>query len=155
EPLLTAWLCAAPQRAAPHATSRRTAHRAASPRSTRRAGSRRAGSSCGCLLGEKRGEIDRVALQLGEKYQQPMIGHALRVEDAIEVVAFVLHDAGVKAFDITLDDLAVETGPAIAHPQMARHDPAQPGNRQAALPAKRPLRPKELDDRVDQHRQIL
>ena len=38
-----------------------------------------------------------MALQLLDKDQQPMVGHALRIEDAVEVIAFVLDDAGVEA----------------------------------------------------------
>src|SRR5690349_2673915 len=105
--------CAAQPPATPGATSRRTARRAASPRSARRAGSRRAGSSCRLLPGEKGGEIDRVTLQLLEKDEEPVIGHPLRIEDAVEMIAFVLNDPGVKAFDIVLDHLAVEPGPAV------------------------------------------
>src|SRR5260370_22598921 len=104
-------------RAVPRETSRRTEHRAASPRSAYRAGSRRAGSSSCSLLGEKAGEVERVALQFVEKDQQAMIRHPLRVEDPVEVVAFVLDDAGVKPFDLALDDLSVEAGAAITHPQ--------------------------------------
>ena len=107
------------------------------------------------LLGEKGGEIDRVALQLLEKDEQPVVGHPLRIKDAVEMVAFVLDDPGVEALDLALDHFAVEPRSAIADPQMARHDPAQPGNREAALPAERPLAPDRLDHRVDQHRQIL
>ena len=48
-------------------------------------------------LGEKGGEIDRMALQFLEENQEPVVGHPLRIENAVEMVAFVLHDAGVKA----------------------------------------------------------
>jgi hypothetical protein len=65
-----------------------------------------------------------VPLQLFEKNQQPVIRHPLRVEDAVEVIAFVLDNTGVKTLDIALDDLAVEANSAIADPQVARHDPA-------------------------------
>ena len=97
--------CAAPPRATPRATSRRTARPAASPRSALRAGSRRAGSSCRVRFSAR-----NAARSIGwrcsssTKDQQPMVGHPLRVEDAVEVVAFVLHDAGVKALDLALDD---------------------------------------------------
>src|SRR6266404_1827086 len=140
---------AATPRAAPRETSRRTEHRAASPRSACRAGSRRAGSSSRSLLGEKGGEVDRVALQLLEKNQQPMVRHPLRVEDPVEVVAFVLDDPGVKPFDLALDDLSVEAGAAIAHPQMPRHDPPQAGNREAALPAEGPFMAERLYHWID------
>src|SRR5208283_3799656 len=84
-----------------------------------------------------------------------MIGHSLGVEDPVEVVAFVLHDPGVKAFDLPLDRLAGGSGPAIADPQMPRHDATQPGNREAPLPTKCPLPPEHLDHRIDEHCQIL
>jgi hypothetical protein len=87
------------------------------------------GSSCGgWLLGKKGGEIHRVALQLLQEHQKPVIGHPLRVENAVEVVAFMLHDAGVKACHIALDHLAIEPSPAIANPEMPRDDAAQPGD---------------------------
>src|SRR5205085_10696490 len=152
------WLAcrsAVPPRAMPGATSRRTPPRAASPRSARRAGSRRAGSSCGSPFAEKSRQIDRVALQFLEEDEQPMIGHPLRVEDPVEVIALVLDDPGVKALDLAVDALAVEAEPAIADAQVPRNDPAQPGDRKTALPADRALLPEELDHRVDQHREIL
>jgi len=38
---------------------------------------------------------------------------------------------------------------------MARHDAAQPGYRETAFPTKRALAAESLDDRINQHRQIL
>src|SRR5438105_381217 len=84
-----------------------------------------------------------------------MIGHALRVEDAVEMIAFMLHDPGMKTRRLALDHRAVEPERAIADPQMARHDAAQPGNRQAALPPEGALVTDRLDDRVDQRGQTL
>src|SRR5205814_10172050 len=51
-------------------------------------------SSIALLLrvSRQRGEVDRIALPLLDKHQQPVVGHPLRVEDAVEMVAFVLHD---------------------------------------------------------------
>src|SRR5215469_15155343 len=136
----------------PGATSRRTTPRATSLRSTPRVASRRAGSSCRRLRGEKGGEVDGMPLQLLEEDEQAMIGDPLRVEDAIEVIAFVLDDPRVEALDLALDDFAVEPRAAIADPQVSRYDAAQPGDRQAALPSERPLAPERFDHRVDQHR---
>ena len=107
------------------------------------------------LGGQEFGEVDRVALQFLEVDEEAVVGHPLRIEDAVEVVAFVLHDAGMKPRRLALDRLAVEADAAIAHPQIARHNAAQPGDRQAPLPAERPLGADRLDDRVDQHRQRL
>src|SRR6266850_2948847 len=135
----------------PDATSRRTPPRAASPRSAPRAGSRRAGSSCGSSFAEKSRQIDRVALQFLEEDEQPMIGHPLRVENPVEVIALVLHDPGVKALDLAVDDVALQVHPPIADAQVPGHDAAQPGDREAALPTECALLPEELDHGVDQH----
>src|SRR5438552_1426604 len=42
------------------------------------------------LLSSERRKVDRIALPLLEEHQQPVVGHALRVEDAIEVIALML-----------------------------------------------------------------
>src|ERR1043165_2918424 len=84
-----------------------------------------------------------------------MVGHPLRVKDAVEMVAFVLYDAGMKPGGFTLKDTAVEGLAAIADLEMPRHHPAQPGNRQTALPAEHALAANRLDHRVDQRHQFL
>src|SRR5271167_3179088 len=96
-----------------------------------------------------------MALHFLDKYQQPMVRHALRINNAVEMVAFVLDDASVEPLDLALDHFAVEAGAAVADMQVSRHDAAQSRNRQAALPAERALPSDRLDHRVDQHRQIL
>src|SRR6266404_4156101 len=125
---------AVPPRAMPRATSPRTPPRAASLRSARRAGSRRAGSSCGSSFAENGRQIDRVPLQFLEEDEQPEIGHPLRIENSVEMITLVLDHPGVKALDLAVDGLAVETERAIADAQVARNDTAQPGDREAALP---------------------
>src|SRR5271167_2154723 len=137
------------------ATSRRTVLQAASPRATPYGGCRREGSSYRSGLGQKSREIDRVALELFEENQQTMVGQPLRVQNPLEVIAFVLNDAGVKAFGLALDGFAVEVGCAVADAQMARDNPAQTRNRQATLPAQRAVTAQQLDHGVDQHGQIL
>src|SRR5215475_11572722 len=119
----------------PGATSHQMPPRATSPRSALCAGSRRAGSSSGSVLDQKSGEIDRMPLQFLEVNEEPVVGHPLRIEDPVEMIAFVLNNPGMKALDLALDHLAVEARPAVAHPQMPRHDPAQPGNRETAFPS--------------------
>ena len=131
---------AAPPRAMPGATSRRRPHRAASPRSARSRWLRRAGSSCGSSLAEKGRQIDRVPLQLLEEDEQPMIGHPLRVEDPVEMIALVLHDPGVKALDLAGDDVP-RRGPsrdsgsadAAARRRAARGPRGSPPSRMPAL----------------------
>src|SRR5262249_3647170 len=129
--------------------------REASPRSVRHAGSRRAGSSYGAPLAEKGREIDGVPLQFLEEDEQPMIGHPLRVEDPVEMIALVLDDPGVKALDLAVDDVPLQVDPPIPDAQVPRHDAAQPGDRETALPTECPLLLEELDHRVDQHGEIL
>src|SRR5213079_1337434 len=97
-----------------------------------RARHRRGGSSSRRLiLGKDRGDIDRMTLQFLGKDEEAVIGHALRVENTIEMVAFVLHDPRMKPGHLALDRVAVEVEAAIAHAQMARHNPAQSRDRQA------------------------
>ena len=58
-----------------------------------------------CSAGEKRRQVDRVALQFFEEDEEAVVGHPLRIEDAVEVVAFVLDDPGVEALRLALDRL--------------------------------------------------
>src|SRR5438132_11546855 len=117
--------CDQPPDAAHAATSRRTRHPAISRRSTGRVRCRREGSSFPIALGEDGRYVDRVALQFLGKDQQAMIGYPLRIENAVEMVAFMLHDAGMKPGRLALDRIAVEVDTAITHLQMARHHAAQ------------------------------
>src|SRR5882762_3199047 len=91
------------------------------------------------------GKIDRVTLPLIEEHEQARVGHPLRVENAVEMVAFVLHDAGVEAFDLALDRLAVRRRAAITDASVARHRAAQAGDRQATLPAELDAAGQRLD----------
>src|SRR5216684_149413 len=93
-----------------------------------------------------------MALQLLDKDEEAVVGHALRIEDAVEVVAFMLHDPGMKPRCLALEHGAVEAVPAIADVEIARDDAAQPGNGKAPFPAERALGPDRLNDRVEQHR---
>ena len=70
-----------------------------------------------------------MTLQFLGKDEEAVIGHALRVENTIEMVAFMLHDPRMKPGHLALDRVAVEVEAAIAHAQMARHDPAQSRDR--------------------------
>src|SRR5436309_5672140 len=96
-----------------------------------------------------------MTLQFLGKDEEAVIGHALRVENAIEMVAFMLHDPRMKPGHLALDTVAVRIEPAIAHAQMARHNPAQSRDRQATLPAISPLITDRFDDRVNQCGQLL
>src|SRR5579885_2447741 len=107
------------------------------------------------LPGEKRREINRVSLRLLRKHQQAMVGHALRIENAVEMITFVLYDAGMKPGGFALDDPAVEPDAAIANAKMPRHHAAQSRHRQASLPAECALAAERFDRRIDQYREIL
>src|SRR6478736_2677316 len=96
-----------------------------------------------------------MTLQFLGKDEKAVIGHALRVENTVEMVAFMLHDPRMKPGHLALDRVAVEVEPAIAHPQMARHDPAQSRDGQATLPAISPLIADWLDNGIDQRGQLL
>src|SRR5206468_14461 len=124
--------------------TRRTPHRAASRQSAARFRARQRGSSPDVLSVEECRQVDRMALQLLEKNEEAVVGHALRIEDAVEVVAFMLHDPGMKPRRLALEHGAVEAVPAIADVEIARNDAAQPGNRQAPFPAERALGPDRL-----------
>src|SRR5215468_2706075 len=54
-----------------------------------------------------------VAQFFGER-QQAEIGHALRIEDSVEVIALVLHHAGMKSAGLALDAFALEPQSVIA-----------------------------------------
>ena len=78
---------------------------------------------------------------------------ALRIENAVQVVALVLHDAGVEITDRPVDRPTQRVAPDIAQPSMARHEPTEPRNAQAAFPSRFALVAQELDRGVDEHRQ--
>src|SRR6185503_16881974 len=78
---------------------------------------------------------------------------SLRIEDAVEVIALVLDDARVKAFDGTVDRSALLVEAAIAQSDIPRHETAHAGDAQAALPSLLTLGVEELDLRIDEHGQ--
>src|ERR1700683_2989248 len=63
------------------------------------------------------------------------ITHALRIKNAIQVIDLMLHDARMKALDRPVDRRTGFIKTLIAHAAGARHEPAHPGYREAALPA--------------------
>ena len=58
-----------------------------------------------------------------------------RVEDAVEVVALVLHHARVKSLDRALEAVAVLVKAGVAQTAPARHPAAHSRDREAAFPA--------------------
>src|SRR6185312_10674046 len=75
------------------------------------------------------GEQLFVEAELGE------VGHPLRVEDAVQVVALVLHHARVETLGLALDGLAVLVVARVAQPRVARHEAPHAGHRKTAFPA--------------------
>src|SRR5579872_4458995 len=51
----------------------------------------------------------------------PQIAHALRVEDAVEVIDLVLHHPGVEGFHGAVDGCTLDVEAAIAQPLEAGH----------------------------------
>ena len=73
------------------------------------------------------------------------VGDPHRVENAIQMIVFVLDDPGVKARGLTLDHGPVAIHAAVADPPGARHDGAQLRDRQATFPARNDLLANRLD----------
>src|SRR6185436_2209177 len=69
------------------------------------------------------------------KAERRHILDSLRIEDAVEVIALVLDDARVKAFDRAVDRSALLVEAAIAQPDIPGHETAHTGDAQAALPS--------------------
>src|SRR5881394_3508059 len=69
--------------------------------------------------------------ELFDESEAAHVGHSLRVEDAIEMVALVLHDARVESLGETVDGVAFLVRAGIAKLRVARHDPAHARNREA------------------------
>ncbi len=78
--------------------------------------------------------------------------HPHRIEDAVEVIALVLHDARVKAFGDALDALSLEVVSAVTQLPHPRHDAAQAGDGQAPLPALFRLGRQWFEHRIDEDR---
>src|SRR5262245_46889030 len=89
----------------------------------------------GFLAADAGGTLRRAMPQLLAEDEHRHIGHALRIENAVEVVAFVLDDAGVEAARLTLDRLALKAVASVADLGPARHSAAQAWHREAGLPA--------------------
>ncbi len=98
-------------------------------------------------LGGRRGGTRQF---LGEAEQREIL-HPHRIQDAVQVVVFVLHHAGVEAGHLALDRPAVAIDAAIADARRARHGGAQAGDGQAALPAEHAFLGQQLDLGVDHH----
>ena len=63
------------------------------------------------------------------------VAHAHGIEDAVEVIDFVLYDARMEAIHGAIDGLAEVVEAAIPESRMPGHDAAHTGHRQASFPA--------------------
>ena len=89
------------------------------------------------------------------KSEKRQIGYPHRVEDAIQMIAFMLYGAGVKSAGGALVPLTIEIGPGIFDMAMARYRPHQAGQGQARLPIEFRLVALGFDQRIDHHGQFL
>src|SRR6185369_15182568 len=89
--------------------------------------------------------------ELFDEAETAHVGHSLRIENAVEMVAFVLHDARVESLGDTVDGIALLVRARIAKLRVARHHAAHAGNREAALPSFLDVAGEERDLRVHEH----
>ena len=80
------------------------------------------------------------------------IAHALRVEYAVEMIALVLHQPGVKIFRFTFEAATLGIVATIAYSTVARHDAAQAGNAQATLPTIYDFVVRKIELGIDENR---
>src|SRR5580658_3749026 len=86
----------------------------------------------------------------GFEDQLPQIAHPLRIKDAVEMVEFVLYDAGMKSPRGARDMAAFMIYAAIADMGRPRDETPQARNRETALPAALHCIAQDLDLGVDQ-----
>src|SRR5687768_6664325 len=79
------------------------------------------------------------------------VTNAHRVQDAVEVIALVLHHAGVKAGDLAHEALAALVVPGVFEPRVAGYPAAHAGNGKAALPARFHVVAERAESRIDEH----
>src|SRR5262245_35064814 len=104
----------------------------------------------GLFAADPGGALRRAMAQLLAEHEHRHVGHALWIEDAVEVVAFVLDDAGVEAVRVALDLLALQPVAAVADVGPARNRAGEARHRQAGLPAELVLVAQRLDHGIDQ-----
>ena len=75
----------------------------------------------------------------GEKFiketKLPHIEYTLRVKNAVEMVAFMLHHARMKACGLNINAITARIETAIADCAIARHQAAHAGHAETAFPA--------------------
>ena len=92
-------------------------------------------------------------LDLALENQFRQIGHPLRIEDAVQMIALVLHDPGMKALGDALDGSPFQTQAAISDMRRAFDPASQARDRKTSLPAALKRRLHDLDDGIDKNGQ--
>src|SRR5512135_1348541 len=106
--------------------------------------------SCGC-------SIMLLVLHLGLREQDVaeteilQVTHAHRVQDAVEMVAFMLHYARMKTAYRAVNQRAVFIPTLVAQMRIARHQTAHARHAEAPLPAVLHRVGQRRDDRIDEH----
>src|SRR6185503_6146144 len=75
----------------------------------------------------------------------------LRIEDSIQMIALVLHDACMEAIDRAVDRPAELVAAAITDPRGPRHEPAHPGHAEAPFPTRFALVTERRDLGIHEH----
>src|SRR3546814_14719611 len=92
--------------------------------------------------------------QLLDEGELGQVGHALRIQHPVQMVAFMLHHPGMKIASLALDPRAVEAEAGIAYAGRAGHQTGETGNRQAGLPAGGGAVSQNLDYRRSEERRV-
>src|SRR6188474_82160 len=108
--------------ARPRSRSSRGARARAPPRSRRARPPRRRGRRC-----EDSRTVGLVAMELLEEREARHRAHAIHVDRGIEMIALVLHDAGMEAVGVEAQRATVAAVRLDAHAGHAGHETAQPG----------------------------
>src|SRR5262245_19612252 len=121
--------------------SRAPASMAVSPQPSKGTWARAASNSFSCsspavFISVLRNRVGAVAaLHLLQEHQLGEIGHAHGIEDAVEMIAFMLDHPGVEARGLAVDGLPRRGHAPIADRGMAGDPAGQAGDREAPLPA--------------------
>ena len=89
--------------------------------------------------------------QLFDEAKAAEITYPHRVENSIEMVAFMLHYSGVKSFRDPVDVLTSFIKSRVADPSVSRHDSTHTRHGEAAFPSLRNIAFQRVDFRVYQH----
>src|SRR6187402_2621921 len=72
--------------------------------------------------------------ELFDEAEAAHVGHPLRIKNAVQVIALVLHHARMEALGHAIDGIALLVEARVAKLRVAGHDAAHAGHREAALP---------------------